>query len=241
MQHAAIVAQFAFIPTLCMLIGALAAAFRAPGPKVTSATQHFAAGVVFAAVAKELLPKLGAAHVDYITLTVGFSLGVLVMLFVKSWTEQGVHGGSEAHHVQSKWALIIAVAIDLFVDGLLIGVAFLAGEQGGLLITIALTIEIMFLGIAMVASLNQSNMSGVQKGFIILVLGLLVPLGAMIGVEVFSRLGPVMMNGVLAFGVAALLYLVTEELLVEAHEVGERPWITACFFLGFLIILLLES
>lgn len=45
---------------------------------------------------------------------------------------------------------------------------------------------------------------------------------------------------VLSFGAAALLYLVTEELLVEAHEVPETPLTTAMFFLGFLVLLVIE-
>ena len=38
----------------------------------------------------------------------------------------------------------------------------------------------------------------------------------------------------------ALLYLVTEELLAEAHEVKDTPIATATFFLGFLGILLIS-
>jgi ZIP family zinc transporter len=49
-----------------------------------------------------------------------------------------------------------------------------------------------------------------------------------------------MIEGVLSFGVAELLFLVTEELLVEAHEVPETPLTTATFFAGFLVIILLE-
>ena len=45
---------------------------------------------------------------------------------------------------------------------------------------------------------------------------------------------------VLAFGVAALLYLVTEELLVEAHEVPETAAITSAFFAGFLVLLVID-
>jgi len=44
---------------------------------------------------------------------------------------------------------------------------------------------------------------------------------------------------VLSFGLAALLFLVTEELLVEAHEAEEKPWLTAMFFGGFLLFLIL--
>jgi ZIP family zinc transporter len=48
-------------------------------------------------------------------------------------------------------------------------------------------------------------------------------------------------GGFLAFGLIALLYLVTEELLVEAHESEDRPWVTAMFFVGFLLLLLLDE
>jgi ZIP family zinc transporter len=46
----------------------------------------------------------------------------------------------------------------------------------------------------------------------------------------------------LAFGVAALLYLVVEELLLEAHHIRHHTSrVAATFFLGFLIILLAEG
>lgn len=45
---------------------------------------------------------------------------------------------------------------------------------------------------------------------------------------------------VLAFGVAALLYLVTEELLVEANEVTDTPIHTAVFFVGFIAFFLVD-
>ncbi len=37
----------------------------------------------------------------------------------------------------------------------------------------------------------------------------------------------------IAFGTAALLFLVTEELLTEAHEVKESPLMTSAFFYRF--------
>jgi ZIP family zinc transporter len=48
------------------------------------------------------------------------------------------------------------------------------------------------------------------------------------------------MEAVLAFAAASFLYLVTEELLKEAHEVREAPWMTALFFAGFIGLLLLD-
>jgi ZIP family zinc transporter len=58
----------------------------------------------------------------------------------------------------------------------------------------------------------------------------------------FSVLGSVLLagashaliGGTLAFSAEALLYLVTEELLMEAHQVEEKPISTLVLFAGFL-------
>eukprot|EP00729_Bicosta_minor_P000565 gene565-17623_t len=48
----------------------------------------------------------------------------------------------------------------------------------------------------------------------------------------------------ISFGVAALLYLVTEELLLEAHESHDADhvwWIDLCFFIGFMAAFVVEK
>ena len=45
---------------------------------------------------------------------------------------------------------------------------------------------------------------------------------------------------VLGFGSAALLYPVTDELLVQAHEIPETPLTTAAFFASVLALLVIE-
>ncbi len=84
---------------------------------------------------------------------------------------------------------------------------------------------------------------GASKGKAILLmggLGIMIMLGAGAG---FATIGatPAVLAAILGFGVSALLYLVTEELLVEAHETADTPLITATFFLGFLIPLVLAN
>ena len=68
----------------------------------------------------------------------------------------------------------------------------------------------------------------------------LLPLGAVLAVPVAALPKPVITT-FMAFGLIALLYLVTEELLVEAHETPDKPWVTALFFTGFLILLVIEE
>ncbi len=49
------------------------------------------------------------------------------------------------------------------------------------------------------------------------------------------------LTGILAFGLAALLFLATEELLFEAHETSTRRCWRRCFFVGFFVLYALDA
>jgi len=72
-------------------------------------------------------------------------------------------------------------------------------------------------------------------------LGLATAVGAIGGAALLGTASTAVQAGVLAFGAAALLYLVTEELLVEAHEGPETPLLAGMFFLGFIAIYALAA
>ena len=78
--------NFALLPAGLMLAVALLAAWRTPGPKLRSTLLHFAAGVVFAVVAVDLLPDIVKRHAP-IEVGVGFSLGLTVMLGLRYFGE----------------------------------------------------------------------------------------------------------------------------------------------------------
>ena len=136
--------------------------------------------------------------------------------------------------------MLIAVGIDVFLDGLLIGVGFAAGARVGTLLVVALTLELLFLGISVAASLTEAKLA--RPRIILTVVGLatLVIVGALLGGSLLGGLSGLGLEIVLSFGAAALMYLVVEELLVEAQEVQETPLITASFFAGFVALYLLE-
>ena len=229
---------FSLIPCFCMILGGIIASIYRPGPMLTSATQHFAAGVVFAAVAKELLPKLGA-HNNIWVLVVGFMLGVVIMILLKEFSEKLVSKQKSKKAIP--FGMLSAVGIDVFIDGVLIGIAFLVGEQGGILVAVALSMEVIFLGLSTAASLGKKGFKMPVSIIAVTLLALLIPTGSMGGAFLLKQLPYLYTTGLLAFGVAALLYLVTEELLAEAHEVEDTPWITMSFFIGFLLILIIEN
>jgi ZIP family zinc transporter len=220
---------FTLIPATAAIGGGALAAFAKPGPKLTSAVQHFAAGVVFAAAAGELLPDILRTR-SLVPVIVGSAIGLALMLFVK-WL------GCKARGPVS---LVAVVGVDILVDGLVLGIGFTAGGKVGLLLTIALTLEVLFLGLAVAEPLREAN--GSRRLIVVVTAGLalLLPLGAAVGVPL-GRSSQSMQTGLFAFGLMALLYLVTEELLVEAHEKPDTPFITAAFFVGFLLLIALEE
>ncbi len=224
---------YALIPATAIAAGAALAAFQPPGPFVRSATQHFAAGVVFAAVAGELLPDImhrGSPGGVF----VGFALGTALMLAVKWFSERREAGRPGAG------GLIATVGIDLFIDGIVIGIGFAAGSRQGVLLTVALTIEVLFLGLSAASALTRAGASRARVIGVPASLGLLLAIGAVAGAGLLGSLTGAVMEAVLSFGLAALLYLVTEELLIEAHEEPQSPFIAAMFFAGFLLLCMVE-
>lgn len=241
-----VVAQAAVLvafPVAAAAVGSTVAALRRPGPKLTSGVQHFAAGVVLAAVAGEVLPDLRSeGHLGWVV--VGFTVGVLILLSLGAYSRR-----REAANEQRKDAasgalpvgLLVTVGIDLLIDGLLVGLGVTLGSNQGLILTVALTIEVLFLGLAVTLELLDLGVPRVRAAAISAGLGLATAAGAIGGAALLGGASKAVLAAVLAFGAAALLYLVVEELLVEAHEQTETALLGAMFFLGFLALYILAA
>ena len=256
---------YALLPVAAVILGGVIAAFRPPGARMRSAVQHFAAGIVFAAIALELLPEIKDER-EPLAAILGFAVGIGLMLAIKivvgkfgektDETERAAADENAPSPAIEKFkraqaaqptpqnkqptSLLITLGVDILVDGLLIGVGFAAGAKQGLMLLVALSIEALFLGLSAAVALAQIGVSrakiiGTNTG-----LSLLLALGVIGGATVFGSMKGAAKEIVLSFGAAALLYLVTEELLVEAHEEPETPTLTAMFFVGFVVLLVIE-
>jgi ZIP family zinc transporter len=229
---------YALIPAITMILAGIWAVLRAPNENTRSALMHFAAGVVFAVVAVEFLPDLVHEH-SVLATAVGFTLGTAAMLGVRLWSEKRAKKNLEKSETASG-SLIVATAVDIVVDGLMLGIGFAAGAKQGILLTVALAFELISLGLAVALELKQGRLSRGRIFSSIVALSGLFILGAVAGSAALSLMSGALLAGVIAFGAAALLFLVTEELLTEAHEVAENPLLTSAFFIGFLAVFLLE-
>ena len=218
------------VPAVCLLLAALVARRHSIGDRTRSALQHFAAGVVFSTVAVELLPDVTRSHA-VVEVVFGFGAGVALLLLIRHLTEAPPPSSARSETAQLPAGMLVAVGIDIFIDGLLVGLGFAVGAKEGLMVTGALTLELISLGLAIGSSMQMLRQSVVLRSSAVLVGGLL--LGTALGASIVPHLSDHLLAAVLAFGCAALMFLVTEELLVEAHESGETALGTALFFVGF--------
>lgn len=227
---------YVVVPSLASLVGGLYVVVWRVGRRSRAGIQLFTGGVIFAAVAVELLPQLSDQRPLVVAL--GFAAGTGVMLTVKVATER--FEARDLRAGESVFGLVVALSTDTFIDGMLLGVAFASGAERGVVLALALALEAVFLNMSATSAAEASGAGNRRITAIALGLAVLLALSAAAGVVVFSRLPSGPFHALVAFGVAALLYSVVEELVVEAHEEGEPPLVAAMFFLGFLVVLLLE-
>lgn len=161
--------------------------------------------------------------------------------------------------------LVVAVYVDAFVDGFLIGVSCALNKHAGLVLAIANVIEardgfdfirlqgshltpahrqMMFVGAAF--SSTVSHCSGVGRRArmaVVCATSVVLVASAAVGGALgnVSRENPAVFTGFVSFGVVALLFLVTHELLIEAHEALKEldvTWINTVFYIGIYLVLL---
>lgn len=233
-------------PVAASAVGSVVAVLRRPSATVVSGIQHFAAGVVMAALVGEVLPDLRKEG-NLAWASTGFAVGVALMLALAA---AGRRRDAAAARVEAAATpgpstavlpigLVVTVVIDLLVDGLLVGLGVTLGSTQGLILTAALTIEILFIGLSLAIQLTDAGIGPARAALLCTTIGLATAVGAVGGAAVLGGASQPVLAAVLAFGAAALLYLAVEELLVEAHEQPESTTLGAMFFAGFLLIYVL--
>ena len=253
---------YSIVPVLFTIIGAATGVFWPVLARLRGYVLHLAAGVVFSVVAVELLPEIQrrALVTDVV---IGFALGIGTMLAVDKLLDRIRGGGDDdsdppighppvapaddsnagvsetARPGAIPFSLIVAVGIDFLLDGLLLGVGFAAGARIGILLALAEAAEQLSVGLALSGEMMHAGVSKTRVLVTVTGLGTLVFVSAVLGATALRRLTGGAMEMVLSFGVAALLYLVTEELLREAHEERETAVGTLMFFVGFLAFLVI--
>lgn len=231
---------YTLIPLSTFIFGGAISTFFKPNATFRSIILHFAAGVVFSVVAVELLPDIVEKH-QPLYVVIGFLIGTILMLYIKDFTEDDKNKHKTISLVPKiPVSFLVAIGVDILIDGFLLGIGFAQGSKAGLLLTIALALEMFSMGMAVATELNNEGITKQKSIIHIVALSSLFLVSATLGGTLLQNLPDNIMELVLSFGLSALLFLVTEELLVEAHSEKDTPYNTATFFVGFLLFLVLE-
>lgn len=216
----------------------------------------FAAGVMIAAsVWSLLIPAIDEAEklgkIGWIPAAGGFIIGVFFLMGLDKLLpyfhsglnrEEGVKQG-----IKRSTLLVFAVTLHNIPEGMAVGLAFAlaANENNNVMLAAAIALAIgigiqnLPEGAAIALPLRQSGMSrgkafmyGMASGFVEPVFGILTVLIA-------GTIVP-LMPWLLAFAAGAMLYVVVEELIPEAH-LGDIPHLgTFGVMAGFLIMMILD-
>lgn len=217
----------------------------------------FAAGVMIAAsIWSLLIPAINQAEemglIPWIPAAGGFLLGGLFLLLLDSLLP---HLHLESNHpegLSSSWKrttlLISAVTLHNIPEGMAVGLTFaLAAQQvnnpalysAAFALALGIGIQNFPEGAAISLPLRQEGMSTHKAFFYGSMSGIVEPIFGILTVLIAGNIEP-LMPWLLSFAAGAMIYVVVEELIPEAH-LGEHSNIgTLGVMAGFLIMMILD-
>lgn len=215
----------------------------------------FAAGVMIAAsVWSLLIPAMEMAaengQSEWLPAAGGFVLGALFLLLLDRVLPHLHPGCSEPEGLKTSFSrttmLVLAVTLHNIPEGLAVGLAFgLAGENsaislsGAIALSMGMALQNFPEGAAISLPLKKEGLSNNRSFLLGALSGVVEPIAGVTGVLIASSITGIM-PWFLAFAAGAMIYVVVEELVPEAH-LGEHSHIgTLSVMLGFLVMMVLD-
>jgi ZIP family zinc transporter len=213
----------------------------------------FGAGVMLAASAFSLvLPALASAQAQGASawgaggiVGAGILIGAFFLLLIGRAVPQERFAkdleGAQANAIKRVWLFVLAISLHNLPEGLAIGVAFAGPDPTGAA-ALAAGISIQNVPEGMVVALALRSVGygrGLSAGFGVLS-GLVEPLAAVFGVMVIGLSESLLPWG-LAAAAGAMLFVISHDIIPEAHRKGNETFATGGLILGFVIMMLLDT
>jgi ZIP family zinc transporter len=208
----------------------------------------FSSGVmIVASFTSLLLPAINSGGLA--RALAGFTLGAVVIHIVNETVPhehiiKGYEGPRKARDLEEKilasWLVAMAVIIHNIPEGMTIGSASAYKASEGLAVSIAIGVQDIPEGLAV--SLPLLAATGSRR--IALALGVLSGFSEMAVAIPTAMLGVVaakMLPYLLGFGAGAMVYVVSHEAIPESHRSGHEGKATLGFFIGFILMLALDT
>ncbi len=218
----------------------------------------FAAGVMIAASYWSLLaPAIemseGLGVPTWLPAVVGFLLGGAFLRLVDVLLPH-LHIGAppgEAEGLHTRWRrttlLVLAVTLHNFPEGLAVGVAFgavasglpSASIAGAIALAIGIGLQNFPEGIAVSVPLRGTGISQWRSFFFGQLSGMIEPIAGVLGAAAVLVARPILPYA-LAFAAGAMIFVVVEDVIPEAHHQGFTHLATGGAMLGFAVMMLLD-
>jgi zinc transporter, ZIP family len=235
-------------PGLATGLGGLALfVFRRPSEVAIVSMLGFTAGVMLAATAFSLLvPALELGSIPEIVAGLLAGAGAIAALdallpHVHPRRRERGHEREQSEVEQRALLLLTALTIHNVPEGLAVGVAFAAGgSELGVPIAVAIAVQNVPEGFAAAAPLVAAGRSRRFAAGVAAATGWVEPLAAFAAFGAFAIAGALLPFG-LAFAAGAMLYVVVDELIPEAHVGGNERIATGSLVGGFALMLVLDN
>ena len=210
--------------------------------RTLSLALHAAAGIVIAVVGLELMPEALEASPAWVPI-VAFTLGALFFLALDKGVDrlQDAMSASEGdsdgsgEEASNPLAIYAGTSLDLFSDGVMIGTGALVDPALGLLLALGQMPADLPEGFATIATLRSAQVARAKRVLLTAGLALPVLVGATLGYFALRDASELVTLSVLALTGGALLSVVIEEIVPQAHRGAESKLATVFLVGGFAI------
>lgn len=229
---------YSFLAGTSTVVGALLVMmFGMPGKKFLAGILGFAGGIMLSISFFDLMPE-ALEFSTMATVIFSFLLGAGLMYLLDFFIPHAHISSGEGVEVEQTgvtsydaaprsqllrigYLIFFGIALHNLPEGLAIGAGIEASPELGLYIAIAIGLHNIPEGIAVAGPLRFGGLSFAKVIFLTMLAGFMAPVGAALGLLVFS-ISPVFVGGGLAFAAGAMVYIVNDELIPQAHNLDSH-------------------
>jgi ZIP family zinc transporter len=204
----------------------------------------FSGGIMLSVVFSDLLPEaleMGGAFPAFI----GLLLGVAVLLLMDLYLPHchfysGTNGDcKQVRYIRTSILIGLGIAMHNFPEGLAIGAGFMASEHLGLSLTLIIGLQNIPEGMAMAGPMKAARLSSGRILWWTALAGVPMGIGAFTG-AIAGAVSTTILSLSLGFAAGAMLYVVFDELLPEAHELSKGHSATFGAIIGVIVGLMVS-
>ncbi len=234
----------ALLPAFGNFAGGIIAEFVRVSSRSLNWALHIAAGIILSVVAVEIMPETLKNAPAWIV-GAGFGVGGLVYVLVDHFVERAQRksvAGEDARASATMWMVYVAVTVDLFSDGLMIGAGSVVSYGFALVLAVGQVLADIPEGFATIANFKAKNIPRAVRIALSVLFSAPVLIAASLSYAFLRGQDEAVKMATLAFSAGMLTVAVVEDIIREAHESAEDTrWSAVAFIAGFVAFIFVSA